>query len=118
MCLYWDNLIEKSHIGLFLFVELAFFFGCGILVLLIFRDQVVHVGFGFSEFHLIHTFSGVPVKEGLSPEHASELFSHSLEHFLNSSGVTNEGDSHLEALGGDITDGTLHVIGDPFNEVG
>ena len=58
------------------------------------------------------------MQEGLPPEHAGELFSDSLEHFLNGSGVTNEGDSHLEALGGDITDAALHVVGDPFHEVG
>jgi len=57
------------------------------------------------------------VQEGLSSEHTSELFSDSLEHFLDGGGVTNEGDGHLQSLRGDITDGALHVVGDPLNEV-
>jgi len=57
---------------------------------LIFRDQIVHVGFGFSD---------------------------SLEHLLDSGGVTQEGHGHLESLGGDVTNGGLDVVGDPFNEV-
>jgi len=51
-----------SHFTLsFFFVVFVFFFGGGVLILLIFRDEIVHVGFGFSEFHFIHTFSGVPM---------------------------------------------------------
>jgi len=73
--------------------------------LLIFRDQIVHVGFSFGEFHLVHALSGVPMEEGLSSEHCGELFSDSLEHFLDGGGVTDEGDGHLETLGGDITNG-------------
>jgi len=74
------------------------------LILLIFRDEIVHVGFSFSEFHLVHTFTSVPMEESLSSEHSSELFSDSLEHFLDGSGVSEESDSHLESLGWDITD--------------
>jgi len=85
--------------------------------LLIFGDEVVHVGFSFSEFHFVHTFSSVPVEESLSSEHLGELFSDSLEHFLDGGGVTHEGDGHLESLGGDITNGRFDVVGDPFNEV-
>jgi len=84
---------------------------------LVLRDEIVHVGFGFGEFHLIHAFSGVPMKESLSPEHSGELLGDSLEHLLDGSGVTNEGDRHLEALGRDITDGGLDVVGDPLDEV-
>jgi len=101
----------------FTFLIHFFFFSSGILVLLIFRDQIVHVRFSFSEFHLVHTFTGVPMEESLSSEHSSELFSNSLEHFLDSSGVTDESNSHLKTLWWDITDGTLDVVGDPFNEV-
>ena len=39
------------------------------LILLILRDQVVHVGLSFRELHLIHTFTRVPMQEGLTPEH-------------------------------------------------
>merc|ERR1711881_685283 len=57
------------------------------------------------------------MKESLSSEHSSELLGDSLEHLLDGGGVTNEGDRHLEALGGDITDGGLDVVGDPLDEV-
>ena len=87
------------------------------MILLIFRDQIVHVGFGFSEFHFVHTFTSVPVEESFSSEHSSELFSNSLEHFLDSSGVTQESDSHFQTFGWDITNGGFDVVGDPFNEV-
>merc|ERR1712029_459868 len=97
--------------------RISFFFGSGILILLVFRDQVIHVGLGFSEFHFVHSFTSVPVQEGLSSEHTSELFSDSLEHFLDGGGVTNESDGHLQSLWWDITNGALHVIWDPLNEV-
>tara|TARA_B100000519_G_C13845585_1_gene251721 strand:- start:91 stop:333 length:243 start_codon:yes stop_codon:yes gene_type:complete len=57
------------------------------------------------------------VEESFSSEHSSELFSNSLEHFLDSSGVTQESDSHFQTFGWDITNGGFDVIGDPFNEV-
>ena len=57
------------------------------------------------------------MEEGLSSEHSSELFTNSLEHLLDSGGVTKEGNSHLESLGWDITDGCFDVVGDPFYEV-
>jgi len=57
------------------------------------------------------------VEESFSSEHSSELFSDSLEHFLDSSGVTQESDGHLQTFRGDITNGGFDVIGDPFNEV-
>ena len=87
------------------------------MILLIFGDQVVHVGFGFSEFHFVHTFTSVPVEESFSSEHSGELFSDSLEHFLDSGGVTQESDGHLQSFGGDIANGRFDVIGDPFNEI-
>ena len=87
------------------------------MVVLILSDEIRKVGLGFSELHLVHAFSSVPMKEGLPSEHDSELFSDSLEHFLDSSGVTNEGDSHLESLGRNIADSGLDVVGDPFYEV-
>merc|ERR1712029_77163 len=58
------------------------------------------------------------MEEGLSSEHARELFSNSLEHLLDGSGVSEEGDGHLESLWWDIADGGLDVVGDPLNEVG
>ena len=58
------------------------------------------------------------MEESLSSEHGSELFGDTLEHFLDSGGVTQEGDGHLQTLGGDVANGGLDVVGDPFNEVG
>ena len=69
----------------FLLLELALLLSGGVLVLLILRDEVVHVGLGFSEFHLVHTLTSVPVEESLSSEHSSELFSDPLEHLLDGS---------------------------------
>ena len=89
----------------------------GVLVLLVLRDEIVHVGLGFSEFHLVHTLTGVPVEEGLAAEHGGELLGDALEHFLDAGVVTDEGDSHLETLGGNVADGGLDVVGDPFDEV-
>jgi hypothetical protein len=86
--------------------------------LLILGNQVVHVGFGFSELHFVHAFTGVPVEESFSSEHSGELFGDTLEHFLDGGGVTEEGDGHLESLGGDVADGRLDVVGDPLHEVG
>ena len=57
---------------------------------------------GLSEFHLIHTLTGVPVKESLAAEHAGVVLSDALEHFLDGGGVAEEGDGHLQTLGGDI----------------
>jgi len=45
------------------------------------------------------------MEEGLSSEHSSELFTDSLEHLLDGSGVTEEGNGHLESLWWDIADG-------------
>jgi hypothetical protein len=87
------------------------------LILLIFRDEIVHVGFSFGEFHLVHTFTGVPMEEGLSTEHGGELFSNSLEHFLDGSGVSEESDGHLESLWWDIANTGFDVVGNPFDEV-
>ena len=57
------------------------------------------------------------MEEGLSSEHAGELFSNSLEHLLDGGGVTEEGNSHLKTLWWDIADGGFDVVWDPFNEI-
>jgi len=87
------------------------------LILLILRNEIVHVGLSLGELHLVHTLSSVPMEEGLSSEHAGELLSDSLEHFLDGGGVTDESNCHLESLGGDVADSGLDVVGDPFDEV-
>jgi len=45
------------------------------------------------------------VQESLSSEHSSELFSNSLEHFLDGGGVTNEGNGHFQTFWWDVTNG-------------
>jgi len=87
------------------------------LILLIFRNEIVHVGLSLGELHLVHTLSGVPMEEGLSSEHAGELLTNSLEHFLDGGGVTEEGNSHLESLWWDIANSRLDVVWDPLDEV-
>ena len=101
----------------FLLVHLLLILGGGVLILLILRNEIVHVGLSLGELHLVHTLSGVPMEEGLSSEHGGELFSDSLEHFLDGGGVTEEGNGHLESLWWDIANSRLDVVWDPLNEV-
>ena len=44
-----------------------------LLVLLVFRGEVVPVAVSLSELHLMHSLTYVPVEEGLPEEHGSEL---------------------------------------------
>jgi len=57
------------------------------------------------------------MEECLSSEHGCELFTNSLEHFLNGSGVAEESNGHLQSLGWDIANGRFDVVGDPLNEI-
>ena len=113
------SLFDKRLISSFflLLVKLSLLLGGGILVLLVLRHQVVHVGLSFSELHLVHTLTSVPMEESLSPEHSCELLGHALEEFLNGGAVTNEGGGHLKTTWWDVTDSGLDVVGDPFDEV-
>ncbi|GET93853.1 beta tubulin [Leishmania tarentolae] len=104
-------------VGLLLLVVLALLLDGGVLVLLVLGDEVVHVGLGLSELHLVHALTGVPVEEGLAAEHTRELLTHTAEHLLDAGVVADEGDGHLEALGRDIADGGLDVVRDPLDEV-
>ena len=100
-----------------LLVELALVLGGGILVLLVLRHQVVHVGLGLSELHLVHAFASVPMQEGLAAEHGSELLRHALEQLLDGSAVANEGHGHLQTLRRDVANCGLDVVRDPLDEV-
>merc|ERR1719359_1150537 len=102
----------------FLFVKFALLLGGSILVLLVLRNQVVHVGLSFGELHLVHSLTSVPMKECLTAEHSCEVFGDTLEHFLDSGRVSQKSHCHLEALGWDIADASLNVVRDPFHEVG
>jgi len=108
--------MRSLSIFAFLFVSFLVF-GSGVLILLVFGHEIVHVGLSLGEFHLVHSFAGLPVQESLSPEHGSELLRNSLEHLLDGGGVSYEGDAHLQALGRDVADGGLDVVGDPLDEV-
>mmetsp|Transcript_23209 Transcript_23209/g.62912 ORF Transcript_23209/g.62912 Transcript_23209/m.62912 type:complete len:295 (-) Transcript_23209:355-1239(-) len=101
-----------------LLIELALLLSGGILVLLVLGHEIVEVGLGLGELHLVHALAGVPVEEGLAAEHGGELLRDALHNLLHAGGVANEGDGHLEALGGDVADGGLDVVGDPLDEVG
>merc|ERR1719218_91685 len=57
------------------------------------------------------------MEESLSSEHGSELLTDSLEHLLDGSGVTEEGNGHLESLWWDIANSGFDVVWNPFNEV-
>ena len=57
------------------------------------------------------------MQESFTPEHSSELFRDPLEQFLDGSGVSNEGSSHLETAGRNVTNGSLNIVRDPFDKV-
>ena len=57
------------------------------------------------------------MEESLAPEHSGELLRDTLEQLLDGGAVTDEGSGHLETTWWDVTDGGLHVVGDPLNEV-
>ena len=110
--------LHRLHVILtLLLVELTLLLGGGVLVLLVLRDKIVHVGLSLSELHLVHTLTSVPVKEGLAAEHGSELLRHTLPALLDGGGVTDEGGGHLKSLRGDVTNGSLDVVRDPLDEV-
>jgi len=126
--LYWCEVFsiknkknKSTHLNLFhviFFVFEVFFLSGCVLVLLILGHKVVHVGLSFSELHLVHTFTSVPVEESFASEHRCELFSNTLEHILDSGGVSEEGNGHLQSLWWDVAHGGLDVVRNPLDEVG
>ena len=84
-----DHPSGPSH--LILVLEVPLLLGGGVLVLLVLRDQVVHVGLSLIELHLVHALASVPVEESLPPEHGSELLANPLEELLDGRGVSDEG---------------------------
>mmetsp|Transcript_18074 Transcript_18074/g.56303 ORF Transcript_18074/g.56303 Transcript_18074/m.56303 type:complete len:279 (+) Transcript_18074:891-1727(+) len=101
-----------------LLLKLALLLGRRILVLLVLGDEVVEVGFGLGELHLVHPLARVPVEEGLAAEHGGELLRDALHHLLHARRVADKGDGHLEALWRDVADRRLDVVRDPLDEVG
>jgi hypothetical protein len=106
-------LLQRS---LFLVFLLSLGDGC-LLVLLVLRNQIVHVRLSLSELHLVHTLTSVPMQEGLSSEHGSELVTNTLEELLDRGGVTDEGGGHLETTGRDGAESGLDVVRNPLDEV-
>merc|ERR1712170_108813 len=100
-----------------LLVELSLLLSGGVLVLLVFRHQVVHVGLGLSELHLIHALTSVPVEEGLAAEHGGELLRDALEQLLDGSGVAHKGGRHLQTSWWDVAHCSFDIVGDPFHKV-
>ena len=75
----------------------------GLLVLLILSNMILHVRFGLSKLHLVHTLLCVSVQEGLALEHGAKVVTDTLEELLDGSGVATEGNCHLTTVWRDIT---------------
>merc|ERR1719240_91316 len=101
-----------------LLIELTFLLCSSILVLLILRDQVIHVGLCLGELHLIHALACVPVEESLAAEHGCEVLGDALEHFLDGGGIACKSNCTIQTLGWNIADAHLDVVWDPLNKVG
>merc|ERR1712156_1191771 len=81
---------ERRNLCVFLFalffiVKFTLIFSSGFLILLIFRNKIIHVTFSFGKFHFVHAFTSIPMQKGFTTEHSSELFRDSFEKLLNSS---------------------------------
>ena len=100
-----------------LLLVLALVLGARVLVLLVLGDEVVHVGLGLGELHLVHALARVPVQESLAAEHGRELLRDALEQLLDGRAVADERGGHLETARRDVADGRLHVVRDPLDEV-
>lgn len=105
-----------------------------ILVLLVFSNQILHVGFSLSELvcvinnrsqtatcltylHFVHTLLSIPMQEGLPLEHGSELIADTLEKFLDSGRVAQEGNSHFKPSRRNVTVSSENIVGDPFHKI-
>merc|ERR1711904_419559 len=75
---------SRLHIVLsLLLIELTFFLGGRVLILLVLGNKIVHVALCFSELHLIHAFSSIPMKKSFPAEHCSKVLRHPFKHLLN-----------------------------------
>merc|ERR1712217_496948 len=93
-----------------LLIELTFLLCCCILVLLVLRDEIVHIAFGFCKLHLVHALTCVPVEERLTPKHGCEILGHTLEHLLDCRGVPCKGNGHFQALRWNVTNRGLDIV--------
>jgi len=83
--------LDLLHIN----IRIELVVGGGLLVLLVLGHQVVHVALRLGELHLVHALAGVPMQEGLAPEHGRELLGDPLEQLLDGRGVPDERRGHL-----------------------
>merc|ERR1719461_473821 len=107
VCLCCSCLLSVAFLFL---VEFSLLLGSRILVLLVLRHQIVHVALSFSELHFVHTFTSVPMQEGLSSEHSCELLADSLEQLLDRSAVPNECRRHLQSSRRNVANCGLYVV--------
>jgi len=112
-----DNIIILCRSFFFFFVVFSFLFGSCILILLIFRNKIIHISFCFCELHFVHSFSGIPMKESLSSKHSSKLFSYSFEHLLDGSRISDKCDGHFKTFWRNITYSCFNIVWNPLNEV-
>merc|ERR1740120_101715 len=98
---------SDSVLALLLLVEFALLLCSSILVLLVLRNQIVHVALSLSELHLVHSLASVPMQERLATEHRREVLSNTLEHLLDGRRIPRECHRHLQALRGDVAHGGL-----------
>merc|ERR1712098_776563 len=103
---------------MFFILVFTFVVNCGLLILLVFADQIIHIALSLCKFHLIHPLPSVPVKESLSTEHGSKLFADAFEKLLDGCRISHESGRHLEAARRNIAHCSLYIIRDPFHEVG
>ena len=94
--------VENNSVFVSLAIKVAFVVGSGVLkhdesivpvfllnqyppvdlILRVLGDEVVHVGLGLGELHLVHALPRVPMEEGLPTEHRRELLRDPLEQLL------------------------------------
>merc|ERR1719232_345372 len=89
----------------------------GILLILVFRDQIADVLVSLLELHLVHALALVPVKERLPLVHGAELRGQTLEDSLEGRRVGDERARGLVIDGGSLNNGGLLVVRDPLDKV-
>ena len=114
---YRETKQRMSYIHHILFIFVIFVINGSFLILLVFRNQIIHIGLSFGELHFVHTFAGVPMQKCFSSKHSSKLFRNSFEHFLNGSRISNKSRSHFKTIRWNITNRCFDVVRNPFNKV-
>ena len=101
----------------FIWFEFSLVLRSRLLVLLVLGHEVVHVGLGLGELHLVHALARVPVQERLAAEHGRELLRDALEQLLDGRAVADERCRHLQTTGWNVADCRLDVVWNPLDEV-